>query len=312
MELYQIDIVPTGGFYTPIKGDTLFGMFCWAVVEKFGEDRLTKLLDGYTENRPYIVLSDAFPKGYLPKPVLPFPYYKKEGQKDENFNAKDRKKFKRREWLPADKIALPTNQTGDFFAEVSFIKKTLKTANSVNPETNHASGGKYSAYMTDQFYYQGELSIYAVIDENRITADEVKGLFEQIGLTGYGKKASSGGGKFSVKSMKRVSFDNPNYTALLTLAPCVPERNEFDEDRSFYKVFVRFGRHGNKAALSDNPFKIPVLTMDTGAVLTPKQKADKAPLFAGKGIKDVSLTDDRTVFQGYAPVIGLTAKETAI
>lgn len=312
MELYQIDIAPTGGFYTPIKGDTLFGMFCWAVVEKFGEDRLTELLDGYTENRPYIVLSDAFPKGYLPKPVLPFPYYKKEGQKDESFNAKDRKKFKRKEWLPTDKISLPTNQMADSFAEVPFVKKSLKTANSVNPETNHASGGKYSAYMTEQIYYQGELTVYAVIDETRISADEVKDLFEQIGLTGYGKKASSGGGKFSVREMKKTSFDNPSYTALMTLAPCVPAVGEFDADKSFYKVFVRFGRHGNKAALSEKPFKNPVLMMDAGAVLTPVTKQAKAPLFAGTGVKGVSLLDDRTVFQGYAPVIGLTAKETAI
>lgn len=68
------------------------------------------------------------------------------------------------------------------------MKKSLKTANSVNPETNHASGGKYSAYMTEQIHYQGELTVYAVIDETRIFADEVKDLFEQIGLTGYGKK----------------------------------------------------------------------------------------------------------------------------
>ena len=312
MELYQIDIAPTGGFYTPIKGDTLFGMFCWAVLERFGEDRLTKLLDGYTDNRPFIVLSDAFPKGYLPKPVLPFPYFKKEGQQDDDFNVKDRKKFKRREWLPADKISLPTNLMADFFAEVPFMEKSMKTANRVNPETNHASGGKYSAYMTEQIHYQGELTVYAVVDETRISAEEVKELFEQMGLTGYGKKASSGGGKFSVSEMKPVSFDNPSYTALMTLAPCVPAAGEFDADKSFYKVFVRFGRHGNKAAVSENPFKIPVLTMDAGAVLTPKTKADKAPLFVGTGVKGVSLIDERTVFQGYAPVVGLTAKETAI
>ena len=325
MKLYQIDIKPAGGFYTPIKGDTLFGMFCWAVVERFGEDRLTKMLDGYTENRPYIVLSDAFPQGYLPKPVLPFPYFKKEGQKEDEFNVKERKKFKRREWLPADKIFLPTNKMAEEFKEVaieisvkgekkevSFMEKSLKTQNSVNPETNHASGGKYSAYMTDIIRYQGELTVYAVIDESRITADEVKTLFEQIGLTGYGKKASSGGGKFSISEMKPVAFDNPSYTALMTLAPSVVQSGEYDTAKSFYKVFVRFGRHGNKSALSENPFKIPVLTMDCGAVLTPVNKPDTAPLFAGRGIKGVSLHDDRTVFQGYAPVVPLNAKETPI
>ena len=314
MELYKINIVPTGGFYTPIKGDTLFGMFCWTVAEIFGENRLTKLLNGYTENAPFIVLSDAFPSGYFPKPVLPFSYFKMLGDNKEP-NAKERKKFKRREWVSADKISLPTNQ---MFSdeeisedkELSFKEKSLKTANSVNPETNHASGGRYSAFTIDQLHYHGEWSIYAVMDETRITCEEIKQVFKQIGMTGYGKKASAGGGKFYVKDMIPESFKNQQVSALMTLAPCVPRPDEFDEKNSFYKIFVRFGKHGNIKAVSENPFKNPVLTMDTGAVLSPKSEIGKVPLFIGTGITNVSLIDDRTVFQGYAPVIGLTAKET--
>ncbi|MBQ8346962.1 MAG: hypothetical protein IJY17_05110 [Alphaproteobacteria bacterium] len=308
MELYQIDIKPSGGFYTPIKGDTLFGIFCWAVVDRFGEQRLTELLEGYTENKPFIVISDAFPQGFLPKPVLPFPYYKKAEDGSEP-DAKKRKEFKRREWLPADKISLPTNRMADLFAEVPFMEKSLKTTNSVNPETNHAGGGKYSAYKTEMISYHGFLTVYAVIDETRISSADVETLFRQIGQSGYGKKASSGGGKFSVESVKPVSLSSSaETTALMTLAPCVPVSDEFDADKSFYKVFVRFGRHGNRAALSENPFKNPVMTMDTGAVLTPK--TEKTPLFVGTGVTGVSLSDPRTVFQGYAPVVALNAKET--
>lgn len=311
MKLYQIDIKPDGGFYTPIKGDTLFGTLCWAVVNRFGERRLTELLAGYTENDPFIVVSDAFPRGYLPKPALPFPYFKTVGDKSDP-DTKKRKEFKRKTWIPADRISLPTNQMKDFFEEVPFMEKSLKTANSVNPETNRADGGKYSAYKTERISYRGILNVCAVIDENRISAADVETLFKQIGQSGYGKKASSGGGKFTVESVKPFTFPLPaETTALMTLAPCVPASGEFDADKSFYKVFVRFGRHGNKAALSGNPFKNPVMTMDTGAVLTPAAPTWKMPLFAGTGVKGVSLTDDRTVFQGYAPVVALNAKETA-
>lgn len=309
MKLYRIDIEPTGGFYTPLKGDTLFGTLCWAVAERFGEQRLTELLTGYTENKPFCVVSDAFPAGCLPKPVLPFPYFKQANDKAEP-DAKERKKFKKREWLPVGKAALPTDEMAKYFTESAFMQKRLKTANRINPETNHADGGMYSAYMTEEIRYTGMLNVYAIIDESRISAADVKILFEQIGQAGFGKKASSGGGKFSVSNMSAVSFENSNPTAFMTLAPCVPAPDTFDASKSFYKTFVRFGRHGNMAALSENPFKQPVMTMDTGAVLTPKNGIDKSTLFVGTGITGVSLFDDRTVFQGYTPVIALTAKET--
>lgn len=309
MKLYRIDIEPTGGFYTPIKGDTLFGALCWAIVECFGDRRLAELLNGYADGEPFAVVSDAFPAGHLPKPVLPFPYFKQVGDKTEP-DAKERKKFKKREWVPAEKIGLPTNEMAKYFTESAFFQKRLKTANRVNPETNHADGGAYSAYMIEEIRYAETLNVYAVIDENRISAEEIKALFKQIGQVGFGKKASSGGGKFTVSEMTPVAFENSGATAFMTLAPCVPAPDEFNAAKSFYKVFVRFGRHGNVAATSGKPFKQPVMTMDAGAVLTPKNGMDKSTLFVGTGVKGASLIDDRTVFQGYAPVVALTAKET--
>lgn len=309
MGLYRIDIAPTGSFYTLIKGDMLFGALCWAVVERFGERRLTDLLDGYADGKPFAVVSDAFPAGFLPKPVLPFPYFKKAGTTEQP-DAKERKKFKKREWLPAEKISLPTNEMADWLQEQPFVKKTLKTSNRIDPLTNHASGGAYSAFAMEQFYYGGMLNVYAVIDESKISPSEMRAAFEHVGRTGFGKKATAGGGKFTVSEMTPVAFENKNATALMTLAPCVPAENEFDADYSFYKVFVRFGRHGNKAAASENPFKNPVITVDAGAVLTPKDKSAKVPLFVGTGVKGTSLIDERTVYQGYAPVVLLTAKET--
>lgn len=309
MKLYRIDIEPSGGFYTPIKGDTLFGMLCWTIAERFGEQRLTELLTGYADGKPFAVISDAFPAGYVPKPVLPFPYFKKaDGEKE--FDPKERKRFKKRVWLPVSKATLPTNEMADYFTDTAFMRKRLKTANHVNPETTHADGGAYSCYMIEEIRYAGTLNVYAVIDESLISAEEIKALFGQIGQMGYGKKASSGGGKFAVSGMTAVSFANNGATAFMTLAPCVPASGVFDADKSFYAVFVRFGRHGNAAALSENPFKQPVMTMDSGAVLTPKDGIDKTALFVGTGVAGVSLYDKRAVFQGYAPVIALTAKET--
>ena len=56
---------------TPLSGDTLFGQCCWALREAEGEVELTRRLEGYTQGQPWLVVSDGFPAGYLPKPTLP-------------------------------------------------------------------------------------------------------------------------------------------------------------------------------------------------------------------------------------------------
>ena len=61
MNLYQINIRPCGSFYSSIKGDMLFGMFCRILAESLGKERLEQCLTGYTQNKPFIIFSDAFP-----------------------------------------------------------------------------------------------------------------------------------------------------------------------------------------------------------------------------------------------------------
>ena len=56
---------------TPLAGDTLFGQLCWALREAQGEAELTRRLNGYTTGQPWLVISDGFPAGFLPKPTLP-------------------------------------------------------------------------------------------------------------------------------------------------------------------------------------------------------------------------------------------------
>ena len=56
---------------TPLAGDTLFGQLCWALRDAAGSDALGKALEGYTQGKPWLVVSDGFPAGCLPRPTLP-------------------------------------------------------------------------------------------------------------------------------------------------------------------------------------------------------------------------------------------------
>src|SRR5699024_624779 len=75
MQTLRLTLKPCSAFGTPLKGDTLFGQLCWAIRHRFGETQLTKLLQGYTAGQPFVVISDALPSGFLPRPSLPSMYF---------------------------------------------------------------------------------------------------------------------------------------------------------------------------------------------------------------------------------------------
>jgi CRISPR-associated protein Csm4 len=98
--------------------------------------------------------------------------------------------------------------------------------------------------------------------------------------------------------------------AYLTLAPCAPQGQGFDPERSFYQTFTRFGRHGDIGVHLGNPFKTPVLLAQTGAVFSPCPAGEGPGVraFIGQGLGGNGLLSkaiQETVHQGYAPVVGI-------
>jgi CRISPR-associated protein Csm4 len=100
MDALTLRIEPLSPFGSPLLGDMLFGQLCWAVRHRLGEGRLHALLDGYTQGRPFAVVSDALPEGHLPRPALPLSLFREVADAD-------RKQLKKRIWLPLEALALP-------------------------------------------------------------------------------------------------------------------------------------------------------------------------------------------------------------
>jgi len=69
MDYAKITIKPTSPFITPLQSDTIFGHFAWGYRYCFGEKKLNELLKTFKQ-KPFIVFSDGFIKGTLPKPFL--------------------------------------------------------------------------------------------------------------------------------------------------------------------------------------------------------------------------------------------------
>lgn len=320
MRSYRACIIPQSAFGTKPMGDTLFGQLCWAVCNRYGEERLSTLLDGYTSERPFAVVSDALPAGYLPRPALPGHWFR------EVLNA-DRKTVKNRVWLPLDQFSVPVADWLQHCQPSSAIPggtaaEYPQPHNTLNRYTGTTGEGQFAPYAMNQFWYGHrkaeherekeshnpvELEVYIVLDETRLSADELRELLFGIGAVGFGRDASIGLGKYELKELSR--FDLPAQEAAdawLTLAPCAPQGLPWQASCCFYQPFTRFGRHGDVGVHRGNPFKTPVLLANTGAVLTPTEYETKP--FTGQGLGgDGSLSKSipGTVHQGYAPVVAI-------
>lgn len=299
MEMYRFTLNIQSAFGTPLVGDTLFGQLCWAIRNQLGEAKLNELLQGYTEQRPFIVVSDAFPKGYLPLPILPSSYWQK-GEET------DRKKLKKKQWVALDTFSQAVEFWQQFAkAEKDLIKKQTADQfhNTLNRATQTTSTGIFAPYAMPQIWYDKgtELDLYIVLDEVRLDLATFSTLLKTIGQLGYGRDASIGLGRFElVGEPEKCTLSQPEANAYLTLANCAPQGLNLNAERSFYQITTRFGRHGDQAALSGNPFKKPIILAKPAALFTPEKYTSR--LFLGNGLSEVSKVAPNAVHQGYAPV----------
>ncbi len=313
MQWIKVTIQPQSGFATALKGDTLFGQLCWAIREAEGEAALVKFLSGYSEGRPFAVVSDAFPAGYLPRPKMPNRLL---GWA--NLDARGRKVAKQKHWLPFSSAAQPLILWGEEMvtaAEVAeesegnprFSREVVAPHNTLNRLTNATGTGQFAPYNTRQTWYAPgiSLAVFVLIDDQRISVEQLQIWWTAMGLFGVGKDATVGMGKFTLASIQHCTAQAPaSPKAYLTLSPAALQGEDWLAERCYYQTFTRFGRHGGELAVAGYPFKNPILMAETGAILTPRSMAQRD--FVGQGLGGdgtISRMLTATVHQGYAPVM---------
>lgn len=310
MRTFKFTLRPCSAFGTPLAGDTLFGQVCWALRLRRGEAGLTELLAGYTEGRPFAVLSDALPAGLVPRPTIP------EILLNRTLDPKARKEDKRRVWLPAASAALPLADWLQFAAErAEYSRSTtaVLTQNTINRLTGTTGDGLFAPRQVAQIVYAAgtTLEVYVALDETRLDAVALRETLEDIGASGFGRDASAGLGKFEILAPELHIWAGAGSQQAITLAPCAPLPAQLDASACFYQPLTRFGRHGNIAAFSgeSGPFKRPILMLRTGAFLTFRET--DVPAFHGTALggtaQPISGVIPATVHQGYAPLVPVNA-----
>lgn len=336
MKVYGLRIQPQSPFGTLLKGDTLFGHFCWQAAED--PVLLTGGLDRWVEEyttRPFAIFSSAWPTlKYNGKTfyAITKPLYNgvasASSPTSRQCKLETHKEEKRRRWLLIDenlKIDLSTADTksdkelfeiflNSLPSEDSRLLRHLGSEqrrmvleaaqphNSINRLTMTTGTGQFAPYSHQNHHYLHglELTVFVAIDEDALDPDMMLAGVKRIGEWGFGRDATSGLGKFRVLGMEEISWPraSENDLACLSLGPLVPQKNTFS--RCYGSPFTRFGKHGGTLAHSNNPFKKPVVMADDSAVMFPVDRAVFSKPYIGTGIRNISAADGRTVMQGYS------------
>ncbi|MDR2034016.1 MAG: hypothetical protein LBP89_05230 [Helicobacteraceae bacterium] len=291
MKLFKTTIEPISNFATSLRGDTLFGQLCWMIRFCFGADRLTELLASYDES-PFLIVSDAFAQGYLPKPKLPFSYFA-----DDN---SDKKSERKKTWIKPDDLQTLKNACTD--EETNACKEKDKAIsivrNSVNYATFTTDDSGFAPYGSQEFFL-GKKDIYCLIDEERFSLDELTAVFKKLQNYGYGKDSSIGKGRFTFLPFESVANMSLKSNSVMALSPFSPQGLVCK--KIYYDAFTRFGKKGAFRS-NENPFKKPLLLADTASVIAFDCPYEKP--YVGKAIREYSTHSD-IVHQGYAITVAI-------
>ncbi|MDY0043904.1 MAG: hypothetical protein RBS82_04455 [Syntrophales bacterium] len=337
MKLYEIIIKPLSGFGTPLKGDTIFGHFCWQAA--YDDSLLNGGLDEWIacyKERPFAVFSSAWPKiedsgtffYAVKRPDIPLSAIFPSHETDRKKRFEELKENKTKKWMLIDHNLSFTLDYVEYLKEGELAEKAFNQAtntmkktmwgesrqrfyanfeqqhNTINRLTMTTGEDMFAPFTEGAFSYypETELAIFALVDEDATDIDRLCNAFERIGQFGFGKDASTGSGQFTLGDCDEVPVPScERANACYALAPTVPEPQKFFD--AYFTPFVRFGKHGDILAKSRNPFKNPVIMADEGAVFLTNEESVFDKPYIGRAVLNVSLSLPQTVVQGYAPYI---------
>jgi len=337
MNVKKLEILIKSPFITPLHSDTLFGHIAWAMRYLKGEEYLEKFLNDFKEHPP-LIISNAFPKDYLPKPITEAI---KENQLWELFNildiGNDKKKkieylsvlkklnkekymkiaefeklkssYSAFEYYKLIKERIKDMMSGDTkkFNNTNTEKKEIVAHNVINRFSNTSEN---FFQQTETFYHEDyQMDIYVKFRED--LEKEFIDCMNFIAINGFGKDASTGKGHFSIEGFNECKFDDgEDYNAVMSLSNFIPFEN--DPLDGFYNIMTKFGKLGGEYAQYpiDNgdkviPWKKPLLMLTEGSIF---KYNDKKIDYLGRMIENVHF-NPKIRHYAYALVIPINLKE---
>jgi CRISPR-associated protein Csm4 len=336
LKLFVMTLEPQGALGTPLKGDTLFGHFCWQVHydATLLNGGLERQLHTYADT-PFAVFSSAYPllqgdPGYyaLKRPDLPLSRLFPPGDQDRVQQMRQRKNVKKKQWMLVPTDLRVDLRKVEYLSDRELQQRLLvqvapelrrrlaklvepvtailaafsQSHNTIHRLTQTTGPAPFAPYeQTIWHYHPGtKLAVFVLIDPGASDGDRVRTGLERIGQWGYGRDASIGLGRFRVTGCQELPLPQAQAAnACYTLAPAVPALDSSYE-QAYFLPLVRFGKHGDLLARASNPFKNPVLMADEGAVFLSRNLHLFDRPYLGRAVTGISKAQPQTVMQGYS------------
>jgi CRISPR-associated protein Csm4 len=275
MRLYRLRLFPTSTWRTPWEADTVFGSLCWACARKYGGARLREeIVEPSLEGEPPFVVSDAFPSGWMPAPVV-----LRQGSSLEQYRrlassglTDATKRVRKARWLSEGGFRMV--QRGELPAVEEFaihepIEAFGEINNQIGRESNTTSSGG-ELFVSDSWALSSQnlqkgMTIFVRTDESY--SSRLVELFAELGKSGFGADVSTGKGEFRpggglepCSELEEVE----NSDASIVLSTFQPARK--DPCDGFWEAIVKRGKLGPDFGLA-NVFKRPMIMLRPGTVL---------------------------------------------
>jgi CRISPR-associated protein Csm4 len=327
MKTFTLKIKPVSPFSTPIQADTLFGHLCWALRYLEGDEKkLLKFLEEF-DGKPPIVMSNAFPRGYLPFPNLP-PFSREEWEELKRLFIKnemgDGLEFSR--WMKGLSkqrlIAIDTfNRCRANFDRFDLYKKIIEkdicsfrfTFKSRDRDEKECKYKKENEFLTDAIWHNSISRLTGTVGEGKLydkevrfyrpgtcldvfiktdyfSLPELRELVLFISINGFGGDKSIGNGRFDFE----IEQGNPlNDIETFECLMLISNTNPVILDRydAYYTTQTKFGKLGGffSTDSSYSPFKKPLLLMNPGTIVFTTENVD----YLGENFRNVYRCRDK-------------------
>lgn len=246
MKYYKIHLQQLSSTLTPLRADTLFGHLCWQIALREGEEGIKSFLENFDKNHPFL-FSDAFPDGFLPKPLTDKDYPDLEGKKSDKIKILQIwKKFKKVKYISVETFqkyfqgGKKFDKMEDWKAEYweaciadkekleDKIKTEVIQKNVIDRSTFQAlEGGLFDqkeTFVSKNFVW----NIYIGVDENQEewNIKKIIEYLEYVFEIGYGAKKSTGKGVFTILDISQIQRNEDASVHEIT-----PKKEEVEENK---------------------------------------------------------------------------------
>jgi CRISPR-associated protein Csm4 len=268
--LFRIGLRLKGPFVTPFASGTLFGMVCVALAERDGE---TALADWLRERKRLWGLSDVFPAGLLPRPLLaaaPQPADRDTAKA----KAIRRHRFVTRHGFLATRNALSSNAIEPHLR--SAAAKTVRLVHNTIDRMTGSTPEEGGLFFVDEDWSWDlprsdgdavstgpDRDLYVEAEDGDI--ERVRSLISDVGERGFGRKAGLGRGQFRVLSVSRdTELERGPGDRRMSLSRGAVTSGMGDVRA---RIAPHFGKAGPQVAVAEGaaPFKRPLLLTEPGA-----------------------------------------------